>query len=220
MLLTPTDTLFGGPLADTDRRDTLEGAGGDDTFVLANDGKTDTILNFEDGSDAIDISAWDASFDQLNIKRISLTEYRVTYLSEETLIVNFAQPAPADIPASGVLLTEDDFIFRPGLPAAREQLIIEASTTANEVLFGTTSPDIFQFEDDGHRDTIRRFEPGKDVVDLADYGTNFQDLRITEQKVGRVTIAIPGMEGRDKLVIIDLSKELRATDITADFFEF
>lgn len=220
MILFPDDPVLGGVLRDTDRRDQLYAGEGRDFFVLGNDAKTDTIYGFEDGVDVIDIQAWDAGWDEITVTQFSLTEYRIDYLDEERLFITFETPPPDQIPADGVLLGPEDFVFRTGLPAPTTQAIFEQSSTEREVIFGTTLPDAFIFEDDGMRDTVRQFEPGKDVIDLASYSVTFDSLRIKEAHEGRVIIRIPGDGKMDKLVLIDASHELTADDITEDMFLF
>lgn len=221
MIIFPQDPILGGIVHDTHRRDVLLSGGGADTFVLKNDGRTDTVWGFQDGIDRIDISALDASWDQLMVRQISMTEYMIFYLQEERLRVVFEEPLPDFVPADGMLLDEGDFVFRAGLPDATPQLIVERSLTENEVILGTTLPDVFVFEPDGQRDTIRRFEPGKDLIDLAAYGTTFGELELIERKEGRIAIKVPvGEEDHDWLVVIDISRQLTETDITADMFVF
>ena len=220
MIIYPDDPVLGGVLRDSARRDKLYAGEGADYFLLRNDAKTETIYGFENGSDVIDIHAWDAGWDEITVTQFSLTEYRVDYLDEERLFINFEMPPPDQIPGDGVLLDAGDFIFRPGLPAPTTQAIFEQSATEREVIFGTTLPDAFIFEDDGLRDTVRRFEPGKDVIDLASYGVTFDSLRIREAKEGRIIIRIPGDEKMDKLVLIDASRQLMADDVSEDFFLF
>lgn len=205
---------------DTDRRDTLTATWREDRIVLLNDGIPDVILRFEDGIDRIDLTRIEASYDQLMVRRLSLTEYVIDYHGEERIRLTFNQPATVDIPDSGWLVDATDFIFAPGLPEATTQVIFEQLTTGKEVLFGTSDPDIFVLADDNERDTLRRFEPGKDLVDLAAYGTSFGELKIIEKKPGRIAIKVPSSENKDKFVLIDNSFQLTAEDITADMFIF
>ena len=93
------------------------------------------------------------------------------------------------------------------------------------MIFGTSLPDVFLFEYDGERDTVRRFEIGKDRIDLADYGTSFGALEVTERKVGRLSIKIPVPDAErdlppDWLVLIDISHQITAADLSADMFIF
>ncbi len=225
MFLTPFDAAFGGVLRDTARRDTLQGGDGPDVFALGNDGRTDNVWGLEDGVDVIDIAAWDATWAKISVRQISLTEYVVDYQNEERIRITYQAPPAAEIPEDGMLLTADDFIFANGVPAPSVQLRPEASATEKEVIFGTSLPDVFLFEYDGQRDTVRRFEPGKDLIDLADYGTSFGALIVTERKEGRLSIKIPVPDAErdlppDWLVLIDNSHQLTADDLTADMFIF
>ncbi|WP_112320384.1 hypothetical protein [Oceanibium sediminis] len=207
-------------ILDTARRDTLTGTAGSDHFVLRNDGAVDVILGFQDGVDRIDLTHIEASWDQLMIRQLSPTEYVIDYHGEERIRVTFEHPAEVEITQPAWLLDETDFIFAPGLPEATTQVIFETQTSGKEVLYGTSDPDIFVLADDNERDTIRRFEPGKDLVDLAAYGTSFGDLKIIEKKEGRIAIKVPSSQNKDKLVLIDNSFQLTAEDITADMFIF
>jgi|GEM_PF-3224668 len=206
--------------ADTQKRNTLFGTAEQDTFVLSNDGKVDTINRFEDGVDQIDLTAIDATFDQLMIKQINLQTYVIDYQGEERTHLTFNRPETEDIPPSGFLLTEDDFIFRDGVPDATTQVIFENSSSSAETIVGTTSPDVFVLNDDDEKDVIRKFETGKDMIDLADYGVSFGDLRIREEKEGRIVINIPGGGEHDKIILIDVSRQLTEEDITAELFIF
>lgn len=225
MFLTPFDAPFAPVLQDTARRDTLIGTAGKDVFTLRNDGKTDMMLNFEDGTDQIDLTALDASWDKLSVRRLSLTEYVVDYQAEDRIRITFEKPARDAIPEDRMLLDADDFIFAPGIPQATTQLLAEQTSAEKEVIFGTSLPDVFIFDYDGERDTVRRFEIGKDLIDLAAYGTSFGALDVTERKVGRLSIKIPVPDAErdlpdDWLVLIDISKEITAADLTADMFVF
>ncbi|MCP9480757.1 hypothetical protein NNA36_02150 [Shimia sp. CNT1-13L.2] len=72
------DTLNGGAGADT-----LTGGEAADTFVFTADGATDTITDFEDGTDLIDL---DVGFGSLTIADVAPGEVHITH-SGETLIV-------------------------------------------------------------------------------------------------------------------------------------
>ena len=72
------DTLNGGAGADT-----LTGGEAADTFVFTADGATDTITDFEDGTDLIDL---DVGFGSLTIVDVAPGEVHITH-SGETLVV-------------------------------------------------------------------------------------------------------------------------------------
>jgi Ca2+-binding RTX toxin-like protein len=81
------DTLRGGggqdKLVDGSGADTMTGGGGVDTFVIRSDGKTDTITDFENGTDLIDI---DVAYAALTITDGAAGEVLITH-SGETLVV-------------------------------------------------------------------------------------------------------------------------------------
>lgn len=214
------DVLSGGVVTDTERRDKIHAGPQADIFKLLNDAHTDEIHDLADGIDRIDITAFDASWSEMSVRRLSLTEYVVFYQDEERIRVTFETPAPGTFTPTDTLLDETDFIFAPGLPEAVTQLLPERTALEKEVVFGTTRPDVFAFEFDGQRDVVRLFEPGKDRIDLAAYGTDFASLEITERKEGRISIQVPYGDERDHLVLIDISHDLTAADITADMFIF
>jgi Ca2+-binding RTX toxin-like protein len=72
------DTLNGGKGADT-----MTGGSGADTFVIKSDGKTDTITDFENGTDLIDI---DVAYAALTITNGAAGEVLISH-SGETLVV-------------------------------------------------------------------------------------------------------------------------------------
>lgn len=223
MILNQPDPVAGGTLEDTFRRDILNASDGADVFLLNNDGRTDTVMGLQDGLDLIDLSVWEASVDQISIRQKSLTEYVIDYLGEERVQVTVLPPQT--VPDTGVLLTADDLILATGLPEATVQLLREVRDDAKEVIFGTTLPDVFLFSADGQRDTVRRFEQGKDQIDLSSYGIDFSDLTVTERKVGRLSIAIPVGDPEDEippdhLVLIDLSRQITLEKLTEDDFIF
>ncbi|NNU79610.1 hypothetical protein HMH01_04070 [Halovulum dunhuangense] len=209
-----------GVLHDSGRRDTLLGSEGADTFVLSHDGRADSVVGLQDGMDRIDLSSWDAVWEELSIRSLSPTEYVITYQGEEKLRISLAPSAPGADPLPHRPLEESDFIFREGLPETTPQMLLDQVDDSREIIVGTTRPDIFVFDDDGFRDTIRRFEPGKDLIDLANYGTSFAALDFTDRKPGRVAVHVPAGDSVDHLVVIDLDRQITAADFTADMFIF
>lgn len=201
----------GGVVTDTARRDALWGSDQPDTFVLRRDGKTDTIQGFEPGRDLIDLSAFDIGFDSVEIRQTSPTTYMIHVREERTKVVL----APGEDRA----LDADDFIFREGVADAPLQ--VHADGAGTDRLRGTTLPDVFIFSPDGVRDAVRRFEDGKDVVDLSAFNVSFADLTITDKKPGRVMVRVHYGDGEKEDVIIhDGSKTLTAADLSADDFIF
>lgn len=225
MIIEPADPIAGGVVQDSERRDIIQAGEGPDQILLRNDAKTDTVVGLEDGVDLIDLTLIEASYESLSVEQVSLTDYIVDYLNEERIRITFNTPLAENIPEDGMLLDAEDFIFAPGLPSPNVQLIQEQTSTAKEVIFGTTLPDVFLFNADGERDTVRRFEQGKDRIDLASYGVNFGDLQVTERKVGRLSIKIPTDDPEagtpdDWLVIIDINHAITADDLSSSDFIF
>ncbi|MEM9062460.1 MAG: sulfatase-like hydrolase/transferase [Pseudomonadota bacterium] len=75
-------------LSDGSGRDNLFGRGGVDIFQIAADGETDSIKDFEDGIDRIDLSAWgDIDYGDLTIASRANGKTLINY-GDETLSVN------------------------------------------------------------------------------------------------------------------------------------
>lgn len=85
------DALFGGTGADLldggTGADTLRGGGGADVFVFAADGSTDTIADFADGSDMIDVGA---AFATLVITTFAAGEVHITHSGDLLVVRNTA----------------------------------------------------------------------------------------------------------------------------------
>lgn len=218
------NSLFGGLITDTSGRDRIFTGTAPSTVVLSNDGEIDKIRGFDDGIDRIDITAWDASWAELTVREVSPAVYVVTYLNEEKLRITFRMPDTEEAPEEpSWTLDADDFIFADGLAQAPLNVQFEQVSDGREVLRGTTLPDTFIFGRDGFRDVIRRFEPDKDLIDLADFSTNFFEIEITQKHPGRVVLTLPAADEEgtsERLVLIDVSKKLTVDDIEADWFIF
>ena len=105
------DTLTGGSgadwLGDGAGVDRLSGNKGADVFVFAQDGNTDTITDFEAGTDRIDLQAWGRiySHDVLNITATA-TVAVISY-GDETIIITSAKGLTIPLNA----WDDGDFIF-------------------------------------------------------------------------------------------------------------
>ncbi len=94
------DTLYDGAGSDE-----LDGGWGDDVFVLALDGQTDEITDFDEGNDLIDVSAWGVtSVNQLSMTQTGWGELTITHGSE-TLVVQSDGAWP------WLSLESNDFLF-------------------------------------------------------------------------------------------------------------
>lgn len=197
----------------------LRGTDEDNTFVMYRDQHRDVIVDMEDGADRIKLFSFDVGFDSVRLQRVDLLTYKV-FVRDEVLNVSFRQPAPEDIPASGWLLDESDFIFRKGLPPAPVQVQLEQSSTEKETVRGTNLPDVFVFTYDGYGEVIKKFEPGKDQIDLSGYATSFDDLDIVDRFPGRITVRIETDMRTEWFQVNDPSNLLTSETITADDFIF
>lgn len=213
-----TGTPIGETLTDTLRRDTLTGDLGADTFVLQHDGRRDTILDFENGVDVIDFSDFDVTFEELFIFQIDAYTFVIEIRGERNQIV-VTPPDLGDPPITPWSFTADDFIFADG--AAPPSVVSHVDTSGKDKLFGTGRPDVFLFNPDGLRDAVRRFELGKDKIDLTTFDTSFANLVFTDVGPGRVAITLETLAfGVERLVINDKSHLFTAADFTADDFIF
>ncbi|MCP5071897.1 MAG: calcium-binding protein [Rhodobacteraceae bacterium] len=81
------DRLFGGggadELVDGGGSDTLDGGKGSDVFILSADGVTDTITDFTDGTDLIDL---DVAFAALTIADVVAGTVKITHSGEDLFV--------------------------------------------------------------------------------------------------------------------------------------
>lgn len=206
-------------VSDGDRLNVLYGSEGGDRFDMQRDARYDAIRAFGDNEDIIDLTRFGITFDSLMIRQVSLLEY-IVLVRDEKLRVTFDQPAEEDVSLNGFLLDEADFIFAPGLPDPPLQVHFEQSATEQEIIVGTTLPDVFIFSDDGIRDDIYRFELHKDRIDLSPYNLSFGSLEINNTVEGRVWVRIRTDQGPDFLVLHDAAGNMVAEDLAASDFIF
>ncbi len=211
---TPSDDI----LYDAAKRDQLTGGLGADIFVLQKDGKRDTVMDFEDGVDVVDFTDFDVTFEELFIFQINTYSFIIEIRGEKNQI-DVVPPNIGDPPITPWSFTTEDFIFAAG--AAPPNVVLQADTTGADKLIGTGRPDVFLFNPDGLRDAIRRFEIGKDKIDLTTFDTSFGNLVFVDRADGRVSIQLETVEfGLERLVVNDKSKLFTAADFTADDFIF
>ncbi len=207
------DTIY-----DTGRRDTLTGGLGADTFVFSHDGKHDTIADFQDGTDVIDFTNYNVTYDELFIFQASAYSFIIDIRGERTQ-VDVPVPALGAPPVTPYSFTAADFIFAPG--AAAPVPLVLSDTAGKDKIIGTGRPDVFVFTPDGLRDAVRRFEIHKDKIDLSAFGTAFANLVMTDVKPGRILVELTTVDfGIEHLVINDRSHLFTMADLTAADFIF
>lgn len=200
-------------IADSARRDQLTGYSGADTFRLLNDDKTDKILDFEDGIDTIDLTAYNVTWADVQIKYKGDFTFAISINGERTLIT-FQPPPNLDPADAQFLLDESDFIFNDNAAAAPPNYIYDRP--GNDRLYGTDQSDIFVMQMDYYRDVVVKFDPNHDKIDLTPFNLTFADLTYTEVKPGKILVHL----GNENLVLRDVSHTMVVDDITADMFIF
>ena len=228
------DSLFGGlgddVLTDGAGKDVSTGGLGADTFVLGADNRSDAILDFEDGTDVIDVTAWGVT----DISELTVTDHRSGRVfvrhGKEALVIDdgarglssndfsaadfiFAQPGGGtggDLPVIAGTPGNDKLV---GTGAAEELRDLEGIDT----LFGRGGADRFVLARDGAVDAIKDFELGFDRVDVSAWGAaGFHDLTLTDHASGKVFLTFQD----EFLIIHDSARTLRANDYGADEFIF
>lgn len=200
-------------IEDSARRDQMTGHSGADTFRLLNDDKTDKILDFEDGVDTIDLTAFNVTWADVQVKYKGDFTFAITIAGERTLIT-FQPPPDLDPALAQDWLDESDFIFNDNAAAPLPNYIYDRP--GNDRLEGTDQTDIFVMQMDYYRDVIANFDPTKDIIDLTPFNLTFEDLTYTDVKPGKVIVHM----SNENLVIRDISHAMLSDDVTADMFIF
>lgn len=224
------DSLFGGAgadvLTDGDGKDVLSGGTGADVFALSSDYRPDFIVDFEQGIDLIDVSAWQVT---------SLSELEVLDHRSGRVTIRLGKEAVSvDDGARGLTAASfdaSDFIFAPGTPAlpviegtsGNDRLI--GSTLAEELrdlagadnMFGKGGADVFVLSLDGNVDSIKDFEHGQDLIDLSAWGaTALEDLTMTDHHSGKIFIDF----GAERLLVNNAERSLTSTELSDSDFLF
>ncbi len=200
-------------IEDSARRDQLTGYSGADIFLLQNDDHTDTILDFEDGIDKIDLTAFNVTWADVQVKYKGDFTFVISIDGERTFIT-FQPPPGADPALAQGWLDESDFIFNDNAAAPLPNYIYDRP--GNDRLYGTDQTDIFVMQMDYYRDVVVKFDPTKDKIDLTPFNLTFDDLTYIERKPGKIIVDL----GAENLVIRDISHTMVVDDITADMFIF
>ncbi len=200
-------------IEDSARRDQLTGYSGADTFTLLADGKTDTILDFQNGSDKIDLTAFNVTFASVEIKYLGARTFVISVNGERTKIF-MDEPGLFGAPIDQFSLDETDFIFNTGAGAPVPNDIQDRPGPTR--LEGTDQTDIFHMQLDYYRDVVAQFDPTKDKIDLTAFNTSFDALTFIERKPGKIIVEL----ANENLVIRDVSHLMLAEDVVEDLFIF
>lgn len=208
------DNLSGGAGVDVidggEANDGLTGGADTDIFVFEASHGNDTITDFEDGTDIIDLSALDGvtSFDDLTITA-----------SGNDAVINTGQGTITLTGVSTDDLDADDFVFST-IGDSDDNTIgggwwhdtIEG-LGSNDSLTGGTGADTFVFETGHRNDTITDFTGDWDTIDLSSIAsiTGFEGLTFSPSDDG---VVINTGEGTILLEGVELG------DIDADDFIF
>ena len=182
------DALYGGAGDDTldggTGDDALDGGTGDDTFVFEAGHGNDTIKDFTDGEDLIDLSAFVGitSFDDLTITQ-----------DGENTVIDLTAHGGGKITLEGVTASDldgDNFtIYQNVYTGTAWDNFLKGGAGDDTItglggddkLIGGAGDDTFVFAAGHGNDTIKDFTDGEDLIDLTQITsiTGFGDLTIT-----------------------------------------
>ena len=205
------DTLDGG--ADSDwleggtGDDTLTGGSGDDTFLFERDNGNDTITDFANGGDLIDLR----EFTQIS----SFADLAITADGDD-VVIDLGDYGGGTIRLEGTSLSDlgaDDFVFYRNEGDDGDNRLLGASGddtltggAGDDTLTGYGGDDTFVFGPNDGNDTITDFNECADAIDLTAFSTitGMADLTITT-------------DGSD--AIIDLTDHGGGTIRLADYYD-
>lgn len=202
----------GGVLFDTNGRDTLRGNIGNDIFTMHRDGLRDYIRRFDLANDQIDLSAFNVTWQEVNIAHRSGNNFIITIRGERTMLT--LEPDPNGQSYDFLSIDETSFIFNTGAATPASNILLDQSGKSR--INGTDQPDIFIFHEDYETDVIKFFDPQKDKVDLSGFNVVFSELEFETDKAGKVMIHF----AEETIIIRDCSYEMIASDYTEDMFIF
>ena len=163
--------------------ETLSGTDNADTFVFSPGDGNDTITDFTNGQDLIDLSTFSAisGYDDLTITS-----------NNDDVTIDLTAHGGGTIVLQGFDvddLDKSDFLFRVNE-------IRSGAWSGDDTLQGEDGADLFVFEPGHGNDTITGFTDGEDRIDLSAFSTisDFSDLAITSDG-GGVTIDLTGHGG-------------------------
>lgn len=192
------DTLNGGAgadlLMDGPGSDVMTGGSGADIFVLARDGATDTISDFEPGIDRLDLSAWGRIYTLEALEILATGTGATIRFGDELLVLNSASGAPItrDAFTSSDLFGLTHVVGDPVVSGLRIE-----GTAGNDTLSGGAGDDILVGSAGADR------IDGGAGLDFVDYSAARGSMRIdllapalnTNLASGDVHIGIEGVIG-------------------------
>ncbi|MFK7944327.1 MAG: CARDB domain-containing protein [Paracoccaceae bacterium] len=206
----------------------LAGADTRDTFVMLDDGERDLIRGFDPDNDMIDVSAFAESLADLTITNQTRSNGSVNWVN----IADFFGEVEMGLRFDGGTLDADrldadNFIFSD-VPIERVPLInVLTDSFGFSDLRATSGADLFVMQDDGVRDIIRGFEPGRDQIDLTAFGLSSFNTDIATSNLLRrdgsvnwVEVFAGSGDEADFIVRFDAGTLLDQSSITADDFIF
>ena len=222
--------------------DLLIGAGGADTFLMSDSGVRSKIIDFEQGSDLIDISAWGVS---------SLDGLNIVQRGEGSVLIGAGSNGAVVQSATGAIsvadLGADSFVFAPPAQGqiitgtdgrdrlegtAGDDLIVGG--LGRDFLTGSGGNDVFVAGADTF-DVILDFTENQDVIDLTEWRDTiltvtgvsdaqavFSGLDFLQLKAGLVEISFAGAPGAptENVRVQAADREITQADFDADDFIF
>ena len=220
------DKLFGTAGADVISDgagvDNLYGLAGADRFVLAADGSSDAVKDFELGLDIIDLTEWGAkSLGSLDLSNHISGKVTIRYGSEVLSIKSSEGVLTHD------MLSADNFVFAEGISEIvgtdiserlygtnQKDVLIDGGGADN--LYGRAGQDTFVLVNDGDADEIKDFETDADMIDLSAWNvTSFEDLSMSYHRTGKIILST----GSETLSL-RLDAEGSVSELSADNFMF
>lgn len=146
-----SDQLFGGIgadiLLDGSGQDQMSGGQGADTFVLSYDGQPDTVLDFQPGTDQLDLSAWPLFYSAGQATLTQTSDGCVLQFGSEQLVLVSWSAAPltiADFPASALVAMSRQLGLLDGHGvklAGTSGSDFQIGASGNDLMFGSDGDD-------------------------------------------------------------------------------
>ena len=202
------NTIVGGAGGDD-----LTGGAGADTFVFESGHGDDTITDFTDGEDLIDLTGFAgiAGFSDLTVTQ-----------EGDDVKIDLTAHGGGTVLLEGVSLSDldaSDFVFYDPVVTGTAEADTLTGGAGDDTLTGGTGADTFVFASGHNTDTVTDFTDGEDLIDLTAFTgiTGFSDLTVIKEG-DDVKIDLSGQAGGGTITLqnFDLD-DLDATDFV--FYE-